>query len=68
MRPAYAARFKNVTKFIGYIGLFPTENSSGNKKSNGHLSKRGSSLVKHALYMSSTSCLTQLHHFPNKKC
>ena len=50
-------RFKNVTKFIGYIGLFPTENSSGNKKSNGHLSKRGSSLVKHALYMSSTSCL-----------
>ena len=51
------ARFKNVTKFIGYIGLFPTENSSGNKKSSGHLSKRGSSLAKHALYMSSTSTL-----------
>jgi len=50
-------RFKNVTKFIGYLGLFPTENSSGNSKSTGHLSKRGSSLVKHALYMSSVSCL-----------
>jgi transposase len=51
------ARFKNVTNFIGYLGLFPTENSSGNSTKTGHLSKRGSSLVKHALYMSSVSCL-----------
>jgi transposase len=51
------ARFNNVTKFIGYLGLFPTENSSGNSTKTGHLSKRGSSLVKHALYMSSVSCL-----------
>ncbi len=50
-------RFNNVTKFIGYLGLFPTENSSGNSTKTGHLSKRGSSLVKHALYMSSISCL-----------
>ncbi len=50
-------RFPSVPKFIGYLGLFPTENSSGNSKSIGHLSKRGSSLVKHALYMSATSCL-----------
>jgi len=50
-------RFPSVPKFIGYLGLFPTENSSGNSKHIGHLSKRGSSLVKHALYMSATSCL-----------
>jgi hypothetical protein len=51
------ARFDNVTKFIGYLGLFPTENSSGGSTKTGRLSKRGSSLVKHALYMSSVSCL-----------
>jgi len=50
-------RFSTPTKLIGYLGLFPTENSSGNSKSVGHLSKRGSSKVKHALYMSATSCL-----------
>ena len=53
-------RFKkisNPTKFIGYLGLFPTENSSGNSKIIGHLSKRGSSIAKHALYMASVSCL-----------
>lgn len=51
------SRFPNATKFIGYLGLFPTENSSGKSKSSGHLSKRGSSLVKHALYLSSVSCM-----------
>ena len=50
-------RFPNPTKFIGYLGLFPTENSSGNSKHMGHLSKRGSSIAKHALYMASVSCL-----------
>ena len=50
-------RFSTVAKFIGYLGLFPTENSSGNKQSIGHLSKRGSSLAKHALYNSSLACL-----------
>jgi transposase len=54
-------RFPNATKFIGYLGLFPTENSSGNSKSVGHLSKRGSSLVKHALYLSSVSCMIHNH-------
>jgi transposase len=50
-------RFPTVTKFIGYLGLFPTENSSGNSKHVGHLSKRGSSIAKHALYMSASACL-----------
>ena len=51
------SRFTTPIKFIGYLGLFPTENSSGNSKSTGRLSKRGSSLAKHALYMASVSCL-----------
>ena len=50
-------RFPTIAKFIGYLGLFPTENSSGNSKRTGHLSKRGSPLAKHALYMSASSCL-----------
>lgn len=50
-------RFPTLTKFIGYLGLFPTEEQSGNSRHIGHLSKRGSSLAKHALYMSSVSCL-----------
>jgi transposase len=58
-------RFPTVTKFIGFLGLFPTENSSGNYKSSGHLSKRGSSVAKHALYMSAVSCLL---HNPELKC
>ena len=57
-------RFPSIPKFIGYLGLFPTENSSGKSKKVGHLSKRGSSLVKHALYMSATSCLV---HNPQMK-
>ena len=51
------SRFKTPIKFIGYLGLFPTENSSGNSKSTGRLSKRGSSLAKHALYLASVSCM-----------
>ena len=50
-------RFPTTAKFIGYLGLFPTENSSGNSKVIGHLSKRGSSIAKQALYMSSVGCL-----------
>lgn len=50
-------RFPNSAKFIGYLGLFPTENSSGNSKDTGHLSKRGYFLAKQALYMSSVGCL-----------
>lgn len=50
-------RFPTTAKFIGYLGLFPTENSSGNSKDTGHLSKRGSSIAKHALYMSAVGCL-----------
>ena len=64
------SRFPTIPKFIGYLGLFPTENSSGNSKHIGHLSKRGSPLAKHALYMSAVSCLihnTQLKQLYDTK-
>lgn len=63
-------RFPSISKFIGYLGLFPMENSSGNSKHIGHLSKRGSPLAKHALYMSAVSCLihnTQLKQLYDTK-
>jgi len=63
-------RFPTIPKFIGYLGLFPTENSSGNSKNIGHLSKRGSSVAKHALYMSAVSSLihnTQLKQLYDTK-
>ena len=59
------ARFPTLTKFIGYLGLFPNEEQSGNSRRVGHLSKRGSSLAKHALYMSAVSCL--MHNDQLKK-
>lgn len=65
------SRFPTVTKFIGYLGLFPNEEQSGNSKRVGHLSKRGSSIAKHALYMSSVSCIMhndQLKQLYNTKC
>ena len=64
------SRFPTIPKFIGYLGLFPDENSSGNSKYIGHLSKRGSPLAKHALYMSAVSCLihnTQLKQLYDTK-
>lgn len=51
------SRFPTVAKFIGFLGLFPTEEQSGNSKRVGNLSKRGSSIAKHALYLSAVSCV-----------
>ncbi len=50
-------RFNRTAKFIGYLELFPTKNSSGNSNVISHLSKRGSAVTKHAIYMSSISCM-----------
>jgi transposase len=64
------SRFPTIPQFIGYLGLYPTENSSGNSMHMGHLSKRGSPLAKHALYMSAVSCLmhnTQLKQLYDTK-
>lgn len=44
------ARFKNQNSFIGYLGLYPTLEQSGNKTVHGPLAKRGAKLAKKALY------------------
>ena len=44
------ARFKNQNSFIGYLGLYPTLEQSGNKTVHGSLARRGAKLAKKALY------------------
>jgi transposase len=44
------SRFKNQDSFIGYLGLYPTLEQSGNKTIHGPLAKRGAKLAKKALY------------------
>lgn len=50
-------RFENSKKFIGYLGLYPTMNQSGNSKSVGRLAKRGSNIAKKALYLASVASI-----------
>lgn len=51
------SRFPTISKLLGFIGLHPTQDSSGKKEAFGHLSKRGNSTVKHALYLASVSSI-----------
>ena len=50
-------RFKNINAFIGYLGLYPTLEQSGNKTSYGKLAKRGSKLAKKALYQAAVAAV-----------
>ena len=50
-------RFKNINAFIGYLGLYPTLEQSGNKTSYGKLAKRGSKLAKKALYQAAVAAI-----------
>lgn len=42
-------RFKNTNKLCGYYGLYPSENSSGEKKTIGQITKRGKSHLRYLL-------------------
>jgi transposase len=44
------SRFTNQNSFIGYLGLYPTLEQSGNKTVHGPIAKRGARLAKKALY------------------
>jgi transposase len=46
-------RFKDVKSFIGYLGLYPTQEQSGKTLKFGSLAKRGAKYAKKALYLSS---------------
>jgi transposase len=49
------SRFKNQDSFIGYLGLYPTLQQSGNKTIHGPLAKRGAKLAKKALYQAAVA-------------
>lgn len=50
-------RFKDVKSFIGYIGLYPTQEQSGKTLKFGSLAKRGAKYAKKALYLSSVAAI-----------
>jgi transposase len=50
-------RFKNIDAFIGYLGLYPTLEQSGNTTKYGKLAKRGSKLAKKALYQAAVAAI-----------
>jgi len=50
-------RFSSVKQLIGYVGLYPQISESGNSKKIPVLTKRGSPLLKHALYLAAVACV-----------
>jgi transposase len=50
-------RFKSYNAFIGYLGLYPTLEQSGNTTKYGRLAKRGSKLAKKALYQAAVASI-----------
>ena len=51
------SRFKNASHFIGYLGLYPTLEQSGNRLVHGSLAKRGARLAKKALYQAAIAAI-----------
>ena len=50
-------RFKDAKSLIGYLGLYPTQEQSGNTLKYGHLAKRGAKYAKKALYLASIAAI-----------
>lgn len=46
-------RFNNLDKLCGYIGLIPSEHSSGEKQNRGFMTKRGKGILKRIIIESS---------------
>ena len=51
------SRFKNNSHLVGYLGLYPTLEQSGNKLTYGPIAKRGAKLAKKALYQSAIAAI-----------
>ena len=51
------SRFKNNSHLVGYLGLYPTLEQSGNKQSFGPIAKRGAKLAKKALYQAAIAAI-----------
>jgi transposase len=54
-------RFKDVKSLIGYLGLYPTLQQSGNTLKYGKLAKRGAKYAKKALYLASIAAIRHNH-------
>lgn len=50
-------RFSSCKNFIGFIGLYPEIEQSGSSLDKAILTKKGSRLLKHALYLASVACI-----------
>lgn len=50
-------RFKDEKALIGYLGLYPTQEQSGNTLKYGKLAKRGAKYAKKALYLAAVSAV-----------
>jgi len=51
------SRFKSGQAFIGFLGLYPTLQQSGNTTKYGRLAKRGAKLAKMAIYQAAVACV-----------
>jgi len=61
-------RFKNINAFIGYLGLYPTLEQSGNNTKYGKLAKRGSKLAKKALYQAAVAAIRHNNEMKKLYC
>lgn len=50
-------RFANAKKMVAYFGMNPVVNQSGKSKRKSYLQKRGSSIVRHKLYMATLNII-----------
>lgn len=60
------SRFPNAKAFASYLGLTPSESSSGNKISHGAITKQGNSIVRSALIESAQSLVKGKIHYKGK--
>ncbi len=50
-------RFHNAKALVGYLGLYPTLEQSGDTQKNGRLAKRGARLAKKAIYLATIAAI-----------
>ena len=50
-------RFHNAKALVGYLGLYPTVEQSGESQKNGRLAKRGARLAKKAIYLAAIAAI-----------
>ena len=49
--PTRSKKFPSVPKLVAYAGLYPKSRQSGESKSEGHMSKRGSPYLRRAVWL-----------------